>query len=126
MNNILAGVLAALPLSVLGVIYMLVGGRNLVQALKSADTGESDMTDQQWFYLMLGSLALAPFIFGVIAGLVYGWVDDPLIFLGLALGLAALFSLLAWVSRTPMRLTKIIMNFLVALDFGILLPLLAS
>jgi len=105
---------------------MLVGGRKLVQTLKSANTDENSMTDKQWFYLMLGSLALAPFVFGVIAGLVYGWVGDPMIYLGLALGLAVLFSLLALVSRTPMRWTKIVMNFCVALDFGLLLPLLAS
>jgi hypothetical protein len=126
MSNILAGIIAALPLSVLGIIYMLVAGKKLVQEFKSSDTSEASMTDQQWFYLMLASLALAPFVFGVIAGLVYGWVGSPQFFLGLTLGMAVVFSVFAWVSHTPMKLTKIVMNFMVALDFGILLPLLAS
>ena len=126
MSNITAGLVAALPLSVLGIVYMLVGGKQLVQALKSSDASEASMTDQQWFYLMLGSLALAPFVIGAIAGLVYGWLGSQQFFLGLALGMAVVFSVFAWVSRTPLKLTKIVMNFLVALDFGILLPILAS
>jgi hypothetical protein len=126
MSNILAGIIAALPLSVLGIIYMLVAGKKLVQEFKSSDTSEASMTDQQWFYLMLASLALAPFVFGVIAGLVYGWGGSPQFFLGLTLGMAVVFSVFAWVSHTPMKLTMIVMNFMVALDFGILLPLLAS
>jgi hypothetical protein len=126
MSDITAGVVAAIPLSVLGILYMLIGGKRLVQALKSSEAGEASMTDQQWFYLMLGSLALAPFAFGIVAGLVYGWLGNQQYFLGLALGMAVVFSIFAWVSHTPLKLTKIVMNFLVALDFGILLPLLAS
>jgi hypothetical protein len=46
-------------------------------------------------------------------------------YLGLALGLATLMSMGAIASRTPMRATKIVLNYVVAHTFGLLLPRLA-
>lgn len=126
MNNALAGLLAAVPLSFLGIGYMLWKGSGLVQVLLSDSTEAKIMSEQGWFYLMLGSFALAPFVFGILAGLVFGWVGDTLAYRLLALGLAVLFSLLALLSRLPMVPAKVAMNFLVALNFGLLVPLLAA
>lgn len=126
MNYIQAGLLAAVPLSALGIGYMFWRGSALVQVLMS-DSGEAGaMSEQRWFYMMLASLALAPFVFGILAGLVFGWVGDPYIYRLLALGLAILFSVLALLSSTPMLTTKIAMNYLVALSFGLLVPYLTA
>lgn len=126
MNNILAGLLAAVPLSALGIGYMLWKGSTLVQVLQSDSTEAGNMSAGSWFYLMLGSFALAPFVFGILAGLVFSWIGDPLVYRLLALGMAVVFSVLAVLSRTPMVPAKVAMNFLVALDFGLLVPLLAA
>jgi hypothetical protein len=122
MNPILAGLLAAIPLAVIGIVYMLWRGQSLVEMVKAGSQESSGMTDRQWFSLILGALAVMPFAFGALAGLVYRWIGNPVIFLALAGGLAFLFTVLAWVSHTPGPFLKTVMNFLVALDFGLLIP----
>jgi hypothetical protein len=124
MNTIRAGLIAAIPLAVIGIGYMLLRGHSLVEMIKASSQESSGMTDRQWYWLMLGSLALAPFIFGVLAGLVYRWIGSPAIFLALAVGLAILFTILAWIGHTPGPALKTVMNFLVAMDFGFLIPFL--
>ena len=125
MTSIQAGLLSAVPLAALAVAYMLLRGRALV-ALINAGSTEASMSDQAWFYLMLGTMAIAPFVLGLVAGLVYGWVGSPFVYRLLVLGLGVVFSVLALITRTPMAFDKIVMNLLVALDFGLLLPLLAG
>lgn len=84
MNVILAGAISAGPLSALGIVYMLLKGPALVAVLNAGSTDTNTLTNQQWFYLCLALLALAPFAFGVLAGLVYSRVDNPQLYLGLA------------------------------------------
>lgn len=126
MNPILAGLIAAIPLAVIGVVYMLWRGQSLVEMVKAGSQEPSGMTDRQWFYMMLGALALMPFAFGALAGLVYLWIGNPATYLALAGGLAILFTVLAWISHTPGSLVKTVMNFLVALDFALLIPLMTA
>lgn len=122
MNKIVAGLIAALPLSIVGAAYMALKGQHFVSVLQNSTKGDNPMTTQQWTVLMFAALTLAPFILGIAAGVVYGWVGKPLPFLALAGGLALLFSILALAGRTPLALEKVVMNFLVALAFGVLLP----
>ncbi len=126
MNPILAGLLAAVPLSALGVGYMLLRGQSLLQIVKQGEQQAKTLTDRQWFYLMLGSLALAPFGFGALAGWTYSLMNNPMIYTRIAFVLAVALSLLSWFSRLPGRIEKIWMNFLVAIDFGLLIPWLAG
>jgi ABC-type Mn2+/Zn2+ transport system permease subunit len=126
MNPILAGILAAIPLSLLGMFLMLRRGRDLVKVLQ-ADSQEADsLTATQWYWLMYSTLGLAPLLFGILAGIVFNWLDNQFIYLAIALGAAALFTILAWSRQTPLRGEKTVMNWLVALDFGLLLPLLSG
>ncbi len=122
MNRFVAGLVAGVPLAVVGIIAMLIWGRALVASIKSASADAGSMTDNQWFYLMLGSMAVAPFVGGLIAALVYGWVGSAQWFLVAALGLAVLFTIAAIGTRTPMMGLKIVANFAVALCYGLLLP----
>ena len=124
MNKIVAGLLAAIPLSTAGVIYMLVQGRKVAAELMADDT--SGMTSDQWYLIFLVSFALAPFAFGALSGVVCGLVGSPQLFLGIALGLAVLFSIAAVATRTPMLVFKLVANFAVALILGILVPLLST
>jgi hypothetical protein len=66
-------------------------------------------------------LFMGPFL-GMLAALVYGWLPSRTAYLGLALGLATLMSIGAIAGRMPMMGSKIGMNYLVALVFGLLLP----
>lgn len=124
MNRFVAGLVAGIPLALIGVIAMLIWGRGMVASLKtSTDTG---MTDDQWFYLMLGGIAAMPFLYGLISALIYGWIGSPQWFLGVALGLAVLMTVAAIATRTPLMGVKIVANFAVALAYGILIPLLTG
>ncbi len=125
MNSFLAGLVSALPLSVLGVTAMMIWGRQLPGALK-ASGADMSMSDSQVYLLFLGTFALAPLMFGVLSAVVYNWVKDPMLFRGIALGLAIVMSALALISHTPMAFPKIAANFAVAIAFGLLLPWLAK
>jgi hypothetical protein len=105
---------------------MLLRGQSLLQIVKQGEQQAKTLTDRQWFYLMLGSLALAPFGFGALAGWTYSLMNNPMIYTRIAFVLAVALSLLSWFSRLPGRIEKIWMNFLVAIDFGLLIPWLAG
>ena len=126
MSPIGAGLLAAIPLALIGIGFVLWRGQSLVEMIKESGQESSGMTDRQWYFLMLAALALMPFVFGVLAGLVYRWIGSPAIYLAVAGGLAVLFTILAWTSHTPGPALKTVMNLLVALDFGLLIPFLAG
>ena len=126
MNTFLAGLLAALPISVLGLGYMLLSGRKFVAALQSADADIGTLPGDQPYYLFLAAFSLSPFFFAIPAAFVYTRTGSQQHFLGLTLGLAVLLSLLAIISKTPLTGFKIAANFIVALSFGLLLPLFAG
>jgi len=58
----------------------------------------------RWF--IRGGLAGAGLLLGVLAGLVFGWMNNPLLFRWSAYGAAAVLSLLAVVSITPQKAKK--------------------
>lgn len=126
MNRFLAALLAALPLSILGAGYMLISSRKSVASLRTADPDLSHLTEVQLYCLFLAAFAIAPFVFGLISALIFGWLDSIWLYRGLALGLALLMTVAAVVQRTPMLGIKVVANFAVALAFGWLLPLLAN
>lgn len=125
MNRFSAALLAALPLSIVGAGYMFFYGRKAVNSLRVGDPDLAQMSGDQLYYLFLAAFSLAPFLFGIVSVLIYGWLGSTWLFRGLALGLAVLMTIAAVVQRTPMLGVKVIGNFAVALAFGWLLPLLA-
>jgi len=94
--------------------------------MKSTDAQFVSMTDQQVFIMVLGAFAFGALFLGAIAGLVYALVGSPYPFQTLAFGLAVLMTILAFVTRTPMAVDKVFMNFAVAGTLGFLIPLLAA
>lgn len=126
MNRFLVALLVALPLSILGAGYMLISGHKAVASLMVVDPDLSHMTEGQLYYLFFAAFSLAPFVFGLISALVWGWLDSIWLFRGLALGLAVVMTVAAIAQRTPMLGIKVVANFGVALAFGWLLPLLAN
>jgi hypothetical protein len=124
--KVLVGVLAGLPLAGAFIVYFLLRGKTFVALMKSTDTSFASKTDQQVFVMFLASFAFGALFLGAIAGLVYSWVGSPNSFLGLAVGLAVLMSILAVVTRTPMTVDKIFMNFAVAGVLGYLIPLFSA
>ena len=122
MNPYFASLIIAIPLSALGVLYMKFGGKKLVEMLKNGSE-DNNLSDQQWTYLFLGAFALTPFVLGIAASAVFGLITNVGYYQALVLGLGVLFSILAWVSKTPLPLEKTVMNLLVAIGFGLILPL---
>jgi uncharacterized membrane protein YhfC len=125
-NKLLAGLVAGVPLAVMAVVYVLVRGHALAEVMTADGDGFARLSDAQMTLVMVAMFVAWALAFGLLAGLVYKWVGTPKVYLGIALGLAALFSLAAIASRTPMMADKVGMNVVVALVFGILVPLLAG
>jgi hypothetical protein len=126
MNSFFAGILAGLPLSALGVTYVLVRFQAVAAVFREGDQEMAALTDASLRLMLIAMFGLAPLLLGGVAGLVYGAVGTRHLFLGIALGLALLMSLWAVLSRTPMMGEKIVMNFAVALILGTLVPLVAG
>jgi hypothetical protein len=124
-NKILAGLVAGVPLAVVLLVYMLLRGKALV-AVISSQGGSTRMSEKLMYYLFLGTFILAALGFGALSGVIYGRLGSRQMFLGLALGLATLFSILAFVSRTPLPWDKVFMNYAVGGMLGLLVPLLAD
>ncbi len=127
MNRFVAGIVAAVPISIIGAIYVVGWGKKMVSSLIASDPSMAEgMNEGQWYIVFLVTMVLAPLLLGLISALVYGWAKSPTIFLGISLGAAVLITIAAIATRTPAMGMKIVANFLVALDFGILLPLLTG
>jgi hypothetical protein len=125
-NRFVAGVVAGLAISAVGLIYSLLRKDQMVGLFMQAGEGEPAMSASAASWMLFGSmLFMGPFL-GLLAALVYGWLPSPTAYLGLALGLATLLSIGAVASRTPMIGEKIGMNYVVAIVFGVILPRLAS
>ena len=126
MNSVFSGVLAGLPLSALGIAYVLLRFDSVATVFREGDQEMAALTDASLRLMLLAMFGFAPLLLGGVAGLVYSAVGTRQLFLGIALGLAFLMSLWAVQSHTPMMNEKIVMNFAVALILGTLVPLLAG
>lgn len=125
MNPIYAGLVAAVPLAVFFTIYLRLRGSMLAAFLQEQDERIAGLPEITLRFLVDFGFVGAAFLFGALAGLVYSWLGMPA-FRYAALGAAALFSLLALVSKTPLPLDKIIWNIAVAVVMGFLVPFLAA
>ena len=124
-NTVLAGLVAGGLLALVFVAYLLVRGSAFVDLLR-ADGEMERIPAKTLRWICLGCFVGAALLWGTIAGLIYGWIDSSQLFFALALGLATLASILAFVTRTPMRYDKVFMNFAVAGVLGIIIPLLCG
>lgn len=126
MSTLLAGFIAGIPLAVILVIYALVRGKVLVEFFKSTDEDLAKLGDRAFYLIILGMFVLMGLIFGTVSGLVYGWVSTTTIFRAIALGAAAVFTLAALISKTPLAADKIFWNLAVGGVLGVLVPMLAG
>jgi hypothetical protein len=120
-NRFVVGVLIGLPISVIGVVYTLLRRDYVVAAMRAADPGASPMSDQAAFLSVLGGFAMIAPMIGLMSGMVFGWLS-PTAFTAVTLGLGALMTLAALLTRTPLMVEKVLLNALVMAGYGLLLP----
>jgi len=126
MSNLLAGFIAGIPLAVILVGYALMRGKALVEFFKSTDEDLAKLSDRAFYLIILGMFVLMGLIFGTLSGLVYGWVSTTILFRAIAFGAAAVFTLAALISQTPLAADKIFWNLAVGGVLGVLVPILAG
>jgi hypothetical protein len=122
MNSFVSGLVAGLPLSALGVIYSMLRFEGLADLFREGDAEMAAMGEGPMRLMLLAMFGLGPLFLGGIAGLVYGAIGSQQTYLVLAIGIATIASILALLSRTPMMSDKIIMNYIVAVTLGLLIP----
>ncbi len=123
-SPILAGLIAAIPLAVIFVIYSLFRGRALAAFFRGQDESMAKIPENTFFFIVLVCFPCMAFLFGAISGLVYGWLGTPR-YQYVAFGATVLFSILAVVSKQPLPGDKITWNLAVGIVLGVLTPLLA-
>ncbi len=125
-SYVLAGFVAGFILTIVLGIYVLFRRDMLVAFFKGQEESIARLSDRTLFLVILGCFISAAFLFGVLAGLVYGWLGARNIYVMVVTGLAVLLSLLAVVSRTPLLGDKIFWNFAVGGVLGLMVPLLVG
>jgi low temperature requirement protein LtrA len=118
-SHYLAGVVAGLPVSLLCLAYVLLR-RDVVVAVFSG--GERPMPEQAAPALAFGAAIFIGPVLGLAAAFVFDRVGSEQQYVALAFGLATLMSIVALVSRTPLMVEKIVLNFAVAAALGLLMP----
>ena len=120
-SPVLAGLVAAIPLAAVLIVYALVRGKALAAVFQGQS--ETPIPERTMVFIMLASFIGMAFMFGAISGLVYSWLGMPR-FAYVAIGATALFSVLAIISKQPLPWDKIVMNLAVGGVLGALIPLL--
>lgn len=124
-DSLFAGLISAIPLAIVLVVYVLIRGKALVTFFQDQDASIARIPEKMLFWIILAGFIGAAFLFGTLAGLVYGKLGAPR-YQYLALGATVLLSVLAVISRQPLTGDKIAWNLAVGLVLGLLVPLLAG
>ncbi len=125
MSTLAAGLMAAIPLAVILVVYTLIRGKALVALFREQEASQSAISEKAFFWILLGGFVLFASILGAISGLVYARLGVPT-FRYLAFGMAVLLSLIAVISKTPMAVDKVIWNLAAGGILGWLVPIFGS
>lgn len=121
-----SGLIAGFILGIVLGIYVLVRRAKLVAFFKDQDESIARITNRTLLLIILVCFVSAAFLFGLVAGIVYGWLGATSTYRMVALGLAILLSFLAVISRTPLLGDKIFWNFAVSGVLGVMVPLLVG
>jgi hypothetical protein len=129
MDTFLHGLAAAVPVSIVSALLVYLCGGHIATTLHS-DPVFSDLSARylRWFWTSF--FALFPFGLGIIASYVYAglfapWDQSAWYYLLIALDLALALSMIALTSHTAMAIEKVLLNFVSAIGFGVLIPWLA-
>ena len=125
MDPILAGIVTSVPLMLVGAGYGWVKGKSFVAGLKAANP-DKVYSNRRIVYLFLVLFVLPTFFLGVLSGGVYGFLGKPMQFLALEILLATIVS--PWTARrdSPIVRWRIFFNYLSAVTFGVVIPLLVG
>jgi hypothetical protein len=118
-NHYLAGVVAGVPISLLCLAYLLLRRDAVVKVFSS---GDNPMPEQAATVLAFGMAVFVGPVLGLAAAFVFDWLDSEQQFALIAFSLATLLSVAALVSRTPLMIEKIVLNYAVAAALGLLMP----
>ncbi len=124
-DSLFAGLISAIPLAIVLVVYVLIRGKTLATFFQDQDASIARIPEKMLFWIILAGFIGAAFLFGTLAGLVYGQLGAPR-YQYLALGATVLLSVLAVISRQPLTGDKIAWNLAIGLVLGLLVPLLAG
>ncbi len=119
-SRVLAGAVVGLPISLLCLAYAALRREATVAVFEGS--GSDALSPQAATVLVFATATFIGPALGIAAALVYGWVPADVPWLGLALGLATLMSVLALATRMPLTVEKVVLNYAVALILGGALP----
>ena len=119
-NRYLAGLAAGIPISLVCLAYVLLRRDAVVEAFTSGGGGTMS-TGAATALAIAAAVCIGPGL-GLAAAFVYGLIGAQLQYVLLAFGLATLMSVAALVSRTPLMIEKMVLNYVVAVTLGLLMP----
>lgn len=119
-NRYLAGLVAGIPISLVCLTYVLLRRDAVVKAFTSGG-GNTMSIEAATVLAVAAAVCIGPGL-GLAAAIVCGLIGTEQQYVLLAFGLATLMSVAALVSRTPLMIEKIILNYVVALTLGLLMP----
>jgi hypothetical protein len=118
-DRYLAGLVAGIPLSFVSLAYVLLRRSAVVDAFATSGNGMS--TEAATVMAFATAVLYGPGL-GLIAAAVYERMPSEQQYLLLAFGLATVMTVAALVSRTPLMVEKIVLNYAFAICLGLLMP----
>jgi hypothetical protein len=122
-NRHLAGLVAGIPVSLACLAYVLLRRDTVVQVFTGG--GKAMSTESASILAVVTAVLIGP-VLGLAAALVFNRMPSEQQYATLAFGLATAMSLAALVSRTPLMVEKIVLNYLVAVCLGLIMPWLVA
>jgi hypothetical protein len=124
------GIVAAIPIALCAIWFAWLRAEHVQREL-ATESSFANMSQVNARLFWMAVFGLLPFPFGILASFLYAYVTtnwhwSAIEFTVLGVTLAFVMSLLAALSKTPLRLEKIVGNLLYGVGFGILIPLLAQ
>jgi hypothetical protein len=124
-NRLLAAVIACIPVSMLCLGYVVARRDRVARAFVEADRSASLSPGAAEALAFLIAASIGPGL-GVAAAVAWGLLPSEGAYVVLAAALAAVLSVVALVSRTPLMVEKVVLNCAVAIALCVVAPRLAA
>lgn len=124
-SRLLASVVAGVPVSLLCLGYVALRRDAVVRHLTEGGGAEAVSREAATMLSFATAAAIGPGL-GLMAAVVRGWMPSDGAYLGLAVGIGALMTVIAVATRTPMMVEKVVLNGAVVAMLGLVAPRLAA
>lgn len=123
MHTIISGLLAGFVVGVVCIIYVLMRTRKMEEAYEAGRKIPYSASRTSTGLMTMGIFGSGSIVWGFVGAGLYHLIRAETLFHLISFGLAALFTLLIWRSKTAFVRDKVLLTLIVFVGLGMLIPL---